>query len=44
MAHPYHHCLSSVKTWGGVPEDYLPIHQWFDATKRHYATSGPSHG
>ena len=22
MAHPYHHALSSVKKWGGVPEDY----------------------
>ena len=30
MAHPYHHALSSVKKWGGVAEDYLPLHQWFD--------------
>jgi hypothetical protein len=33
MAHPYHHALSSVKKWGGSVEDYLPIHDWFDATK-----------
>ena len=33
MAHPYHHALSSVKKWGGKPEDYLPIHDWFDASK-----------
>lgn len=33
MANPYHHALSSVKKWGGIPEDYLPIHDWFDASK-----------
>ena len=33
MAHPYHHSLSSVRRWGGRVEDYLPIHQWFDASK-----------
>ena len=33
MATPYHHALSSVKKWGGVVEDYLPIHDWFDASK-----------
>lgn len=33
MANPYHHSLSSVKKWGGVVEDYLPIHDWFDASK-----------
>lgn len=33
MAHPYHHALSSVKKWGGVTEDYQPIHDWFDETK-----------
>ena len=30
MAHPYHHALSSVRKWGGVPADYQPIHDWFD--------------
>ena len=33
MTHPLHHAHSSVKRWGGVPEDYLPVHQWLDATK-----------
>ena len=33
MAHPYHHALSSVQKWGGKVEDYLPIHDWFDASK-----------
>jgi hypothetical protein len=35
MAHPYHHALSSVDKWGGVVEDYLPIHSWFDESKQH---------
>ena len=33
MAHPYEHARSSAKKWGGEPEDYLEIHDWFDATK-----------
>jgi hypothetical protein len=33
MAHPFHHALSSVRKWGGVVEDYLPLHTWFDASK-----------
>lgn len=33
MAHPYHHALSSVRKWGGKPEDYIAIHAWFDASK-----------
>lgn len=33
MAHPFHHALSSVKRWGGTPDDYLPIHDFFDASK-----------
>jgi hypothetical protein len=37
MAHPYHHALSSVKKWGGVPEDYQAIHDWFDESKAHVA-------
>jgi hypothetical protein len=37
MAHPYHHALSSVKKWGGVPEDYQAIHDWFDESKAHMA-------
>jgi hypothetical protein len=34
MAHPYHHALSSARRWGGVAEDYLAIHRWFDESKK----------
>jgi hypothetical protein len=34
MAHPYHHALSSVRKWVGVPDDYLAIHSWFDESKK----------
>jgi len=33
MSHPLLHAKSSVRKFGGVLEDYLPIHEWFDATK-----------
>ncbi len=33
MAHPLKHAESSVKRFGGQPEDYLPIHNWFDESK-----------
>lgn len=33
MANPYHHSVSSAKKWGGVPEDYQRIHDWFDESK-----------
>ncbi len=33
MANPYHHAISSQKKWGGVVEDYQPLHDWFDASK-----------
>lgn len=33
MAHPYEHAKSSARKFGGLPGDYLMIHQWFDATK-----------
>lgn len=33
MAHCYYHALSSVRKWGGVPDDYLALHQWFDQSK-----------
>ncbi len=33
MAHCYYHALSSVRKWGGSPDDYLPLHQWFDQSK-----------
>jgi hypothetical protein len=50
MAHPHHHALSSVHKFGGKAEDYLPIHNWFDATKelvpdfRHRALRHHTHG
>ena len=37
MAHPYHHAISSAKKWGGEPEDYQAIHDWFDESKSHLA-------
>lgn len=33
MANPYHHAVSSAKKWGGTPESYIFIHEWFDASK-----------
>jgi hypothetical protein len=36
MSHPYHHAISSVKKFGGVWQDYIDIHNWFDETKAHY--------
>jgi len=34
---PYLHAKSSVKEWGGVPEDYMEIHDFIDSTKAHHA-------
>lgn len=33
MSKPWKHALSSAKKFGGKPEDYLPIHDFFDSTK-----------
>jgi len=33
MVHPLKHAESSARTFGGKPEDYLPIHNWFDESK-----------
>lgn len=33
MGHPLQHANSSVRKWGGTPDDYLEIHKWFDETK-----------
>lgn len=35
--HPIHHAETSVKLFGGSREDYLPIHDWLDATKEVFA-------
>ena len=34
MAHPYHHAVRSARLFGGVAEDYLAIHDWFDESKK----------
>jgi len=33
MAHPLEHAKNSARKFGGVAEDYLPIHEWFDESK-----------
>ena len=33
MAHPLEHAESSARKFGGIPEDYLPVHNWFDESK-----------
>lgn len=33
MAHPIAHSESSARKFGGKPEDYLAIHNWFDESK-----------
>lgn len=30
---PHVHAKNSVKKWGGVPDDYIELHNWFDQTK-----------
>jgi len=37
MANPWHHSVSSAKSHGGEPEDYLQVHAWFDMSKEHFA-------
>jgi hypothetical protein len=50
MSDPYYHSISSSKRFGGSPEDYLRIHEWFDRGKvsqpdfRHRALSHHSQG
>lgn len=41
MAHATAHARSSAAKWGGEPEEYLDIHQWFDETKAWFP--GPAH-
>jgi hypothetical protein len=36
MSHPLHHAISSQRKWKGKIDDYLPLHNWFDETKKHY--------
>ena len=35
--HPFHHALSSARKFGGQPEDYQHIHNWFDESKMFFA-------
>ncbi len=37
MANSYHHAVSSAKKWGGTPDDYQKIHDWFDQSKESWA-------
>ena len=32
---PYEHAILSVRDFGGIPEDYLEIHEFLDSTKAH---------
>jgi hypothetical protein len=34
--HPHHHAKTSVKIWGGRPEDYAPIHDWLEESEMSY--------
>jgi hypothetical protein len=31
---PWKHAQSSAAKWGGIPEDYIALHDWFDETKQ----------
>jgi len=35
MSHPFYHAKSSARKFGGQPEDYIALHEWFDQTKAH---------
>lgn len=35
MAHPFHHAERSARLFGGVADDYLALHGWFDESKAH---------
>lgn len=37
MAKPYIHAQNSSKKYGGIAEDYLPIHNFMDSSKAHIA-------
>lgn len=37
MSHPYFHSLSSAKKFGGEPQDYQRVHDWFDQSKEFMA-------
>lgn len=35
--HPSDHAKTSARVFGGKPEDYEELHNWFDATKEQFA-------
>jgi hypothetical protein len=37
VSNPLVHAERSARQWGGTPDEYLPLHQWFDGTKAHLA-------
>lgn len=37
MTHTWFHAESSAKKFGGKPDDYIAIHDWFDDTKETFA-------
>jgi hypothetical protein len=39
MSKPMVHAISSARKWGGVPEDYMPIHNLMDSSKSAIADS-----
>jgi hypothetical protein len=32
---PWKHAQSTAQKWGGTPDDYIHIHEWFDETKQY---------
>jgi hypothetical protein len=39
MSKPMVHAVSSARKWGGIPEDYMPIHNLMDSSKGTIADS-----
>ena len=37
MANPLKHSQSSVRLWGGKVEDYLPLHNKMDSSKKYFS-------
>jgi len=36
MTHTWYHAQSSARLFGGMPEDYLPIHDFLDSSKESF--------
>ena len=37
VSHAHYHAQSSARRFGGVPDDYICLHEWLDETKTHLA-------